>query len=570
MKLAEALALVNGQTPQESPSFRVALACGFSPLHLQTFLAAYLIQRMPGRRVNVETGIYGDLPGNLERFAGKGADAAVVVIEWAELDPRLGYRSAHGWRDGRHDDVLETARSRLAQIRSGILRLSREASVSVALPTLPLPPVFDPPSHWAGTTPLALRRAVAELGESLSAEAAVRVLDPQHLDRSSPPERRLALASEFRAGFPYCLAHASALAGGLSKLVLPAPPKKGIVTDLDNTLWRGILGEDGVDGIWWDLDHESQGHALYQGMLAALSRLGVLLGVASKNDAAAVARALAREDLILSPDLLFPIEANWGPKSKSVQNILDRWNVHPDAVVFVDDSPFELAEVREAFPEIETLQFPSQAEGVDDLLRKLRERFGKASTTEEDRLRVSSLRAAHQRAGRAAKSDPDELLARAEARIKLHFDAPDERSYELVNKTNQFNLNGRRVDEATWKSRIRDPARFLLAASYADKYGPLGKIAVVSGRKGEAELRVDTWVMSCRAFSRRIEYEVLKAMFDRFGVERVLLDYVPTDRNGPLGEFVAAVATEDAEGATVVARDAFADRCPSLFSEVSE
>ncbi|HUT90266.1 MAG TPA: HAD-IIIC family phosphatase [Thermoguttaceae bacterium] len=570
MKLAEALALVNGQTPRESPTWRVALVCGFSPLHLQTFLAAYLIRRIRGRFVAVETGIYGDLPGNLERFAGKRVDAAVAVIEWADLDPRLGYRSAHGWREGREDDVLKTALARLDQIRSGILRLSQEVSVSVALPTLALPPVFDPPSHWASTTALALRRAVAELGESLSGEPAVRVLDPQQIDRSSPPERRLSLASEFRAGFPYSLHHASAMACELSKLALPGTPKKGIITDLDNTLWRGILGEDGVDGISWDLDHDSQGHALYQAMLASLSRLGVLLGVASKNDAAAVERALERENLIVPPDLLFPIEANWGPKSRSVQHILNRWNVHADAVVFVDDSEFELAEVRDAFPEIETLLFPSQTDAIDGFLRRLRQRFGKASITEEDRLRGGSLRAAGERERHAAKTNPDELLARAEAKIKLHFDAPDQRSYELVNKTNQFNLNGRRVDEATWRSRVQDPARFLIAASYADKYGPLGKITVVSGRRGQNELRVDTWVMSCRAFSRRIEYEMLKAMFDRYRVDRILLDYVPTDRNGPLGEFLGVVATEDVGGMAVVARNAFAAGCPFLFSEVSE
>jgi len=378
---------------------------------------------------------------------------------------------------------------------------------------------------------------------------AVRVLDPQQIDGSSPPEGRLSLASELRAGFPYSLHHASAMAGELAKLALPGTPKKGIITDLDNTLWRGILGEDGVDGISWDLDHDSQGHALYQAMLASLSRLGVLLGVA---------------------DLLFPIEAHWGPKSRSVRRILDRWNVGADAVVFVDDSQFELAEVREAFPEIETLLFPSQTDAIDGFLRTLRQRFGKASATEEDRLRVGSLRAARRREAHAAKTNPDELLARAEPKIKLHFDAPDQRSYELVNKTNQFNLNGRRVDEATWRSRLEDPARFLIAASYADKFGPLGKITVVSGRRAQSELRVDTWVMSCRAFSRRIEFEMLKTMFDRYRVDRILLDYVPTDRNGPLGEFLGAVATEDAGGMAVVARDAFAAACPSLFSEVSE
>ena len=145
----------------------------------------------------------------------------------------------------------------------------------------------------------------------------------------------------------------------LADLIQPRPAKKGLITDLDDTLWRGLLGEEGVAGISWDLDRHSHIHALYQQTLRALAESGVLIAVASKNDPALVTEALARRDLLLPKDCLFPIEVNWKAKSQSVYRILEAWNINADAVVFVDDSPIELAEVQSLFPAIKCLRFPA-------------------------------------------------------------------------------------------------------------------------------------------------------------------------------------------------------------------
>jgi FkbH-like protein len=120
----------------------------------------------------------------------------------------------------------------------------------------------------------------------------------------------------------------------------------------------------------------------------------------------------------------------------------------------------------------------------------------------------------------------------------------DPRALDLVNKTNQFNLNAKRYAEASWQNYFRNPASFLLVASYTDKFGPLGKIAVVAGRQNGRKLSIDTWVMSCRAFSRRIEYMCLEELFAKFGIDEIELDYVRTDRNSPLREFLGEVLGE--------------------------
>jgi FkbH-like protein len=162
---------------------------------------------------------------------------------------------------------------------------------------------------------------------------------------------------ELLAGFPYTSAYADSLACSLAEVLWPSPPRKGLITDLDDTLWAGIVGEIGVSGVAWLQESHAQIHGLYQQMLGSLASSGILLAVASKNEQATAEAALARKDLLLDAGALFPVVANWGPKSVSVAEILRTWNIGADAVVFVDDNPMELEEVRTAFPAITCLHF---------------------------------------------------------------------------------------------------------------------------------------------------------------------------------------------------------------------
>ena len=271
------------------------MGCGFTPLHLKTFLAAHLLGRLQGRSVSVETGLFGDLPGTLEGARNAEVDAVAVVIEWADLDPRLGCRSPAGWRSAQIADVLKTVSLRLDQLSAILDRLGERTSTTVALPALPLPPIFTSPTGTGTAAAFSLHERLQGFAAACAAKPRVRLLNPQKIDKLSPPGKRLDVSSELRSGFPYRCEHASVLGEMLAESIRPPQPKKGIITDLDQTLWRGILGEDGVDGISWDLDHNSLAHALYQGMLASLADIGVLLGAATKNDPELVAQALRRK-----------------------------------------------------------------------------------------------------------------------------------------------------------------------------------------------------------------------------------------------------------------------------------
>jgi FkbH-like protein len=290
-----------------------------------------------------------------------------------------------------------------------------------------------------------------------------------------------------------------------------------------------------------------------------------LLGIASKNDSALVDEALARTDLLVQRDRFFPVVANWGPKPESVRQILAAWNIGPEAVAFIDDSPMEVEEVRTHFPRMRTVVFPSEPGRILELLRELRQWFGRPAILDEDRLRSQSLRqAAAMGAAPAEATDREAFLAALEARIsfQLSRDVHDERAFELVNKTNQFNLNGRRITEAGWRQMLSNPEGFLLTANYEDKFGPLGKIAAVVGESRYGAAAISSWVMSCRAFSRRVEYATLSHLFESLKLDKILFTFEKTERNTPLQEFFASLGISDS--APEISRSEFEARCPAL------
>ena len=549
MKLVEALSILKGGKSRKGESFICFLATGMNPLHLNTFLAAELSLLFLDEKIEIQSGLYGDFLGNLDRLTKTVAHGGIVLMEWTDLDPRLGIRTAAAWSSSVYTDILSTVKARAREVQQAIEKAYQHMPVVLCMPTLPLPPISFVAGWQASSFEVELKVAVHSVASYVSQLAQVRILNPQRIDLISPLQERFDVESELQSGFPYKLPHASALANLLAFLIRRPAPKKGLITDLDDTLWRGILGEIGIDGISWDLDHHSQMHAFYQRLLGALSTEGILIAVASKNEPSLVAEAFNRKDLAVSANSFFPMEVSWGPKSDAVARILKTWNVGPDSVVFVDDSALELAEVKASHPKVECLKFPAKdSAGVYNLALRLRDMFGKNAILQEDTIRAESIRRSH--AGMAAfaagRTTPTSFLDRAEAEMSFNFSKTplDPRALELVNKTNQFNLNGRRFSEAPWHNCLLDPESFLLIVSYSDKYGPLGKIAVVAGRQQGKRLKVNTWVMSCRAFSRRIEYRSLEELFARFDVDEIELDYLATDRNGPLREFLGELLGE--------------------------
>jgi FkbH-like protein len=453
--------------------------------------------------------------------------------------------------------------------RDAVERAAKSVPIALSLPTLPIPPIAYNPGWQEGYFGIRLFECLFSWVSKLSGHAQIRIINRQRLEQTSPMHERLDVRSEIATGFPYRMAHAAALGEVLARALVPPQPKKGLITDLDNTLWSGIVGEIGAQEISWDLDRHSQIHALYQQTINALAATGVLIGVASRNDPRLVGEAFTRNDLIIESDSIFPMEAHWQAKSESVARILRAWNVGAADVVFIDDSPLELAEVQAAFPSMECIQFPyTDDQACYRLFEHLRDLFGKDRISDEDGLRRLSLKngRANTPDGNPVSVSPDALLLKAEPQLTFCFngDPPDPRALELVNKTNQFNLNGKRYAEGAWLKYLKGPRTVMMLVTYKDKYGPLGKIAVLTGRLEDDVLVVETWVMSCRAFARRIEYCCLDTLFAHFGLNALVFSFEATDRNTPLQDFLKEMLGEAPFAGARLNRATFARRCPAL------
>jgi FkbH-like protein len=575
VKLLEALECLRQNPVADSPSLDVQLACGFTPLHFSTFLGAHLRRQFPDHRVSVVTGLFGDLPGNLERLADSIGSTIVAVLEWADLDPRLSVRQLGGWNPSRLGDITETVRKQSRRISNGLAALAAANTVIAVLPTLPLPPVDFSPGWLESRFKSDLSGVINETRSTLCSTRGIRVLDSQRLDLLSPHSERLDVRSAFNTGFPYRLHHADKLASLVATLVRNPLPKKGLITDLDNTFWGGILGEVNPEGVSWDLDGHTQRHGLYQQLLASLAETGILIGVASKNDPDLVEEVFRTRNPLLSRDKIFPMESNWGPKSEAVRNILKTWNVGADGVVFVDDSQLELAEVKATYPDIDCVLFPREDDHASyALLLEIRDKFGKAFISAEDALRIESIRSSNviSEATRSEGYTPDSFLESAEGKLAVTFakTSVPPRALELINKTNQFNLNGVRHSDPSWQQYLVQPGVFVMLASYEDKYGALGNVVVLTGRMARHAMCLDHWVMSCRAFSRRIEHACLLYLFEKFQAEEVRLAFRPTPRNEPFRKFLSELIGNFSPDSCTVTLQQFRQSSPKIPIHIRE
>ncbi len=571
MTLAEALALIRRQTEQGRKR-QIFLACGFEPLHLRTFLQAHIAGRFPGETLTLPTGLYGDLEGTLATAEHSQSEAAAVVIEWSDLDSRLGLRSAGGWSLSVQPDIVANCRDRFGRLLGLLEALALRMPIALAPPTLPISRFGHAPGWQAGVNELELRRLLAAFLADAARLTNVSVLNTARLDELSAIGSRLDPLMELKAGFPYKPGHASVLAGQIVETLFPPSPMKGLITDLDETFWSGIVGEIGPGAVTWTLSEHSQIHGLYQQTLRHLSELGVLLAIASKNETAVVEEALRREDLYIPARAFYPVRANWRPKSRNIGEILQAWNIGAESAVFVDDSAMELDEVRTAFPSMTCLRFPkNDTAKALALFQELRDLFGKPVVNVEDTLRQASIRAREGFHAAAEGSDSARFVESLNGRVTFDTrkNAANRRLLELINKTNQFNVNGVRLSEGEWMEHLRDQDGFVAGIGYEDKFGPLGTIGVVAGRRSGGDVEVTSWVLSCRAFSRKIEHHMLDFVFRQWNPAAIRFALRPTERNLPLRQYLKSAGVEEnGDAGALLSRERFYSQLDGLPHQV--
>ncbi|MER5435290.1 HAD-IIIC family phosphatase [Streptomyces sp. NPDC002588] len=331
---------------------------------------------------------------------------------------------------------------------------------------------------------------------------------------------------------------------------------KCLVLDLDNTLWGGVVGDDGVGALRLGGAYPGSAHQELQALARDFMRQGVMLAVASKNDEATAREAVATHpEMVLGPDAFVAFHAHWGPKPDSVRQLTADLNIGADALVFVDDNPVERGLMREAQPAVATVELPRDpAEYAAHLAA--RGDFNLLRLTEEDRGRTDLYRARARRAVLAESStDLESYLAALEPRLSVEPAGPlnTARISQLFGKTNQFNLTGIRYAEAEVARRLADGSGRFLGARLTDRFGDNGLIAALAlGTEADGSWTIENFVLSCRVFSRRVEDTlvglVLRAAREH-GAPAVTARFSRTAKNTAFAGFYAA------QGFAVVGED---------------
>ena len=328
--------------------------------------------------------------------------------------------------------------------------------------------------------------------------------------------------------------------------------RKVAVVDLDGTLWGGVAGEDGVEGIEIGESPLGRAHADFQRWLKELKNRGVLLAVCSKNDLVLAEEVFAtRTEMPLKREDFAAFVANWEPKPANVARIAATLNLGLDSLVFLDDRKDEREAVRQALPEVTVPELPEDPAEWTAFLGAL-DLFETASVASDDVLRTERYReeAARQEVRKTFADEAEflkDLAMRAEV---LQLDSGTiPRVARLTQRTNQFNVLTKRYGEAELKAMAEDPTVVPLVVKLSDRFGDYGIVSVLIGRREGAALFIDTWLMSCRVIGRGVE----RFAFDQFvararglGVKTIVGRYEPTAKNGlvkdlyPKFGFVAA------------------------------
>jgi FkbH-like protein len=313
--------------------------------------------------------------------------------------------------------------------------------------------------------------------------------------------------------------------------------KKCLVLDLDNTLWGGIVGDDGVQNLILGRDHPvGEAFLDFQRYIKDLQRRGVLLAVCSKNDIENAREGLSHPDSILQLEDFSAFRANWNPKPGNLREIAAELNIGLDSLVFVDDNPAERALVADQLPEVAVPDVGADVSRFAEILEH--ERYFEADRVVQDDLNRSAyynsnaLRSTYQ----AGFGDYGEFLASLEMTAEIDsFSAVYlERITQLINKTNQFNLTTKRYTGAEVESISRDPGFVTLYGRLADRFGDNGLVSVLIGRVSGETLDVDLWLMSCRVLNREMEFAMFDALVEQCrarGIRRIVGVYIPTKKN---------------------------------------
>ncbi len=415
-----------------------------------------------------------------------------------------------------------------------------------------LPPLMGNHEARLAQSPAAI---IARVNEQLQAASAEEGVDLLAIDRASAAD---GLAAWHDPGIWHRSKHevhpsaTEAYGEQVARVIAAARGRsyKCLVLDLDNTLWGGVIGDDGLDGIVLGQGSGTgEAYSEFQRYAIALADRGVILAVCSKNDERNALEAFEKHpEMQLRREHIACFVANWTDKATNLRHIAKTLNIGLDALVFADDNPVERALVRRELPMIAVPELPEDPALYAQTIAAAGY-FESLQITDEDRQRSQLYQANAERArsrealvnSGESGTDMSSYLASLDMTMTVRpFDRIGlTRITQLINKTNQFNLTTQRRTEAEVEALMHDPQAVTMQVRLVDRFGDNGIIAVIIARLHGTEAAIETWLMSCRVLGRQVEEACLNELVDQvrsFGVERLMGEYRPTEKNGIVRE----------------------------------
>lgn len=518
-----------------APDLRVALLSS-STVDL---LAAYLDLEL--RKVGLQPALY-LAPFNaitlevLHPGSGLYAASPNLVFLSAALDDLVPELASTTARTELETKGREAVAALISQVRTLLERTSATVVVhSLHSPTIGSSPLdwrLDGRGHW-------VRDLNTELQEAFASERRVHILDVAHVaalrheGRYENPKMRYMASMRYGEGF------VPALAAAYARYAIPLKglTKKCLVLDCDNTLWGGIVGEDGPTGI--RLGNTSPGIEYHDFQLAiqALAKRGIILAVNSKNnpdDALEVIRS--HPWMVLREEAFSALRINWTSKVENLKSIAEELNIGIDSLVFMDDNPVECEQVRQMLPQVVTVQMPKDPSRYRETLESL-PWFESFAVTAEDLQRVEQYRANRSReALKSTTQSVEDYLGSLNITVGIRPIAAETlaRCVQLVNRTNQFNLTTRRYTAEEIERMLASDAWHTFTLSARDKFGDHGLVGLALVERSTYAWRIDTLLMSCRVLGQGIEQSLLATIHAAAvadGARALEGAFIPTKKN---------------------------------------
>jgi FkbH-like protein len=477
-------------------------------------------------------------PGRLDEFA---PDLVVLAALTKDFAPALWH--AEGHLDSAADDTA-------SQLHAWIAAFRARSAATILVHSFEQP-AFATDGVLDDIAGAGQRRAIDRLNAALRATAAahrgVYVLDYDALVARHGRLSWVDPGKDLALRVPLTPAAFAALADEYMRFLhaLSGRVCKVLAVDLDNTLWGGVVGEDGASGITLGVEYPGSAYLALQRDLRALARRGVLLALCSKNNWRDAQEVLDEHpEMLLRSGAFNAIRVNWDDKAANLRAIAGELNVGLDAVALLDDNPVERDWVRAQAPDVYVIDLPDDPVGFVDALRRAPV-FERLTLSAEDRARAGQYREQRERArAEAAAGSIEDFLRSLDMQAEIDDVTPLTlaRVAQLTQKTNQFNVTTRRYTEEQIDRFAAAPGNFVRTVRVRDKYGDNGLVGVVMASAGNGRCEIDTLLLSCRVIGRQVETLLLADVAQlarRRGASLLLGRFIPTPKNAPAATLFA-------------------------------